>query len=118
MDGTGLSRQEQLILTAIERELCGDQQLDRRLRTMARRSMPLAATRGLLRRVPLGGTVGVLVLLSVALFHPAEASSSPALIWAFAAVWACTLFAMVLLVRRWCRGHRRQEQGPHRGTAE
>ncbi|MFJ4776020.1 hypothetical protein [Streptomyces sp. NPDC088762] len=108
MDGTGLSRQEQLILTAIERELCGDRRLDRRLRTMARRSMPLAAARGLLRHVPLGGTVAVLALLSVTLFQSAAASSSPALIWAFAAVWACTLVAMLLLVRRWCRGYRRR----------
>ncbi|MFB6518650.1 hypothetical protein [Streptomyces sp. NPDC056401] len=46
-------------------------------------------------------------LLGVAcavLFVRAVATSSPGLIWAFAAVWVLTLVCLLLLVIRWCRG--------------
>jgi hypothetical protein len=93
---------EQRILDEIERALRRDRRLDRRLRTLRPRRRPdltrVAAYRPRLR------TVVALLALSVALMVAGIVTSEPGVIWAFAAVWPVTLFAVFRLLCRWAEG--------------
>ncbi|MGW1767566.1 DUF3040 domain-containing protein [Streptomyces sp. NPDC002073] len=120
MDGPELSRQERRILHEIEEELRTDRLLDHRLRTLRRGLRPWTdAGEG---RAPhgLGLWAAFFGLASTALCARAAATSSPALIWAFAAAWFLTLVCLLLLVIRWCRraaaaANRRRSDGGGRG---
>ncbi|MFD3696856.1 DUF3040 domain-containing protein [Streptomyces sp. NPDC058646] len=104
MDGPELSRQEQRMLADIERDLCADPLLDRRLRTMHRGIRPWSSPAARARRNGLALCASFLGFVCAVLFVRAAATSSPALLWAFAAVWVVTLVCLLLLVmRRWRR---------------
>lgn len=97
---------EQHILDEIERALSRDRRLARRLRTLRVRRGP-DVTR-LPARItsyrPRGRTVAVLLAVSVALMVTGIVTSAPWAIWAFAAVWPPTLFAVFRLLCRWSGG--------------
>lgn len=101
-----LPEHEQQILDEIERSLRRDRRLDRRLRTLKVRRGP-DLTR-LLTRVaacrPRGWTVAALLAVSVTLMVTGIVTSGPWAIWAFAAVWPITLFAVFRLLCRWSGG--------------
>ncbi|MFJ6797651.1 DUF3040 domain-containing protein [Streptomyces sp. NPDC091268] len=103
MDGPELSRQERRILGDIERELRADQLLDRRLRTLHRGIRPWTTQGDWRRRHGLGLGTGFLAVVCAVLLVRAAATSSPALIWAFAAAGVGTLLCLLVLVIRWCR---------------
>ncbi|MFD9307517.1 hypothetical protein ACFWCB_33395 [Streptomyces sp. NPDC060048] len=103
MDGPELSQQERMILEGIEQDLRTDQLLDRRLRTLRRGLRPWVSPLGWSRRHGLGVSTCLLGVVCAVLFVRAVATSSPTLIWAFAAVWVLTLVCLMLLVIRWCR---------------
>lgn len=103
MDGPELSEQEQRILSDIEQGLRADQRLDRRLRTLHRGIRPWASPGDWYRSHRLVLCTVLLGTACAALFVRAVATSSPALIWAFAAVWVLTLVCALLLTIRWCR---------------
>lgn len=103
MDGPELSQQEQRILHDIEQELSADQLLDRRLRTLRRGIRPWASSKGRHGPHGLGLCTALLGTVCAVLFVRAAATSSPALIWAFAAVWVLMLVCLLRLVIRWCR---------------
>lgn len=105
MDGPELSEQEQRILRDIEEDLRVDQVLDRRLRTLHRGIRPWASPGDWYRHGHgLGLCTALLGMACAVLFVRAAATSSPALIWVFAAVWVVTLVCLLRLVIRWCRG--------------
>ena len=121
MDEAGLSDRERRILSEIESELQGEQELERRLRTMrghGQRSMPrmsrvLSRVRPGVRR-PNGLVVCVLALASLVLLIAASLTVSPALIWVFAGTWTLTVVTAVPLIgRRWQerRSRRPQDRG-------
>lgn len=97
---------EQRLLDEIERALCRDRRLARRLRTLRRSRWPDVPA--LLRRVasyrPHTLTVALLCALSVGLMVTGMVTSAPAVIWAFAVVWPPTLFAVFRLLCRWSGG--------------
>ncbi|CAL9624970.1 hypothetical protein SUDANB176_05934 [Streptomyces sp. enrichment culture] len=97
---------EQHILDEIERALRRDRRLDRRLRTLRLHRGPDVP--GLLRRTasyrPRGRTVAALLAVSIALMVAGMVTSAPGVIWAFAAVWPPTLFAVFRLLCRWSGG--------------
>lgn len=103
MDGPELSRQERMILDDIEQDLCADRLLDRRLRTLRRGIRPWASPGNWSRRHRAGLCTGLLAAASAALLVRAAATSSPALIWAFAGAWVLTLALLLRHVVRWCR---------------
>lgn len=103
MDGPELSRQERIILNDIEQDLRADQLLDRRLRTLRRGIRPWASPWNWARRHPAGLCTGLLGAACAALLVCAVATSSPPLVWAFAAVWVITLVSLIRLAIGWCR---------------
>ncbi|MDQ1012537.1 hypothetical protein QFZ82_007022 [Streptomyces sp. V4I23] len=102
MDGAGLSQRERAILAGIEEQLRTDALLDRRLRTM-RPGLPFTEAPGLLRGRLLTLGTGLGGAMTAVLLVMAASSSSPALIWAFAATWVLTLSGLSLLLCRWSR---------------
>lgn len=103
MDGPELSQQELRILGDIEQDLRADQLLERRLRTLRRGVRPWTSPRDWRAPHLLGLCAALLGAGCAALFVRAVATSSPALIWAFAVLWVLTLVCLLLLVIRWCR---------------
>jgi hypothetical protein len=97
---------EQRILDEMERVLRRDRRLDRRLRTLRLSRLPDPAR--ILSRIasyrPRVLTVAVLLAVSTGLMVVGMATSEPAVIWAFAALWPVTLFAGFRLMCRWCGG--------------
>ncbi|MGW5612499.1 DUF3040 domain-containing protein [Streptomyces sp. NPDC003877] len=97
---------EQRILDEMERVLRRDRRLDRRLRTLRLSRLPGPAR--ILSRIasyrPRVLTVAVLLAVSTGLMVVGMATSEPAVIWAFAALWPVTLFAGFRLMCRWCGG--------------
>ncbi|MFH9735470.1 DUF3040 domain-containing protein [Streptomyces sp. NPDC017260] len=93
---------EQRVLDEVERALRRDRRLDRRLRTLRPGRRPdltrLASYR------PRALTVLLLLALSVTLMVTGIVTSRPGVIWAFAAVWPSTLFAVFRLLCRWTEG--------------
>ncbi|MBO1414449.1 hypothetical protein [Streptomyces sp. FH025] len=95
MDGPGLSGRELRILAEIEEGLRTDGQLDRALRTMRRGPVP--ALGGPLRaaaRVPLAA-FAMLLALSAGLLVVSADAHAPAVLAAFALVWAPTAFLVL-----------------------
>ncbi|MFP1624545.1 hypothetical protein ACLB9X_04890 [Streptomyces sp. 5K101] len=113
MDGAGLSQRERAILAGIEEHLRADALLDRRLRTM-RPGLSFTEARGVLRGRLLAVGTGLGAAVTAVLLVMAASSSSPALIWAFAATWVVTLTGLGLLVCRWSRGLAAGHQEPDR----
>ncbi|MCJ0869767.1 hypothetical protein [Streptomyces sp. AP-93] len=105
MDGPELSRQELMILKDMEQDLCADRLLDRRLRTLRRGVRPWTSPGSWSRRHRAGLYTGVLGVACAILLVYAVATSSPPLIWAFAAVWVFTLIRLIRLAIGWCRTH-------------
>ncbi|MER5760541.1 hypothetical protein [Streptomyces sp. NPDC002082] len=103
MDGPELSQQELRILGDIEQDLRADQLLERRLRTLRRGIRPWTTPRDWQGPHLLGVCAALLGAGCAAVFVRAVATSSPALIWAFAVLWVLTLGCLLLLVIRWCR---------------
>ncbi|CAL9290086.1 MULTISPECIES: DUF3040 domain-containing protein [Streptomyces] len=99
-----LPENEQRILDEMERALRRDRRLDRRLRTLrlSRRPDPAGVLARLGSYRPRGRTVLVLLAVSVALMVAGMVTSEPGVIWAFAALWPLTLFAVFRLMCRWC----------------
>ncbi|PZT70718.1 hypothetical protein DN402_06740 [Streptomyces sp. SW4] len=93
---------EQRILDEMERELRRDRRLDRRLRTFRPGRRPPLARVAAYR--PRTLTVLLLLTLSVTLMVAGIVTSRPGVIWAFAAVWPPTLFAVFRLLCRWTEG--------------
>jgi hypothetical protein len=97
---------EQRILDEMERVLRRDRRLDRQLRTLRLSRLPDPAR--ILSRIasyrPRVLTVAVLLAVSTGLMVVGMATSEPAVIWAFAALWPVTLFAGFRLMCRWCGG--------------
>ncbi|MEU1850604.1 DUF3040 domain-containing protein [Streptomyces sp. NPDC019990] len=97
---------EQRILDEMERALRRDRRLDRRLRTLRLSRLPDPA-RVLARLAsyrPRVWTVAVLLAVSIGLMVTGIVTSAPGVIWAFAALWPLTLFALFRLMCRWCGG--------------
>ncbi|MBT2450854.1 hypothetical protein J7F03_28025 [Streptomyces sp. ISL-43] len=92
-----------MILDGIEKDLRADQLLDRRLRTLRRGVRPWTSPLGWSHHHGLGLCTCLLGIVCAALFLRAVATTSPTLIWAFAAVWVPTLVCLLLLAIRWCR---------------
>jgi hypothetical protein len=93
---------EQRILAGMERALRRDRRLDRRLRTMGRpRRIPPVPRWWRCRPRVHAVTVVVLLVASVALMAAGIATSEPAVIWTFAAVWPVTLYSVFRLLCRW-----------------
>ena len=90
---------EQRILDEVERALRRDRRLERRLRTHRLRRCPDLSRVTHYRPHVL--TVGLLLTVSTTLLVLGIATSRPAVVWAFAAVWPLTLFASFRLVCRW-----------------
>jgi hypothetical protein len=97
-----LSEQEQRILEEVERELCRDRRLDRELRTF--RPGPGPGLARLASYRPRALTVALLCVLAVTLMVTGIVTSEPGVVWAFAAVWPVTLFAVFRLLCRWTEG--------------
>ncbi|WP_225804895.1 DUF3040 domain-containing protein [Streptomyces sp. NK15101] len=101
MDEARLSAHERRVLAEIEEQLNRDASLARRLRTMRRTPrLPVPSLARARRHLP---SLGVLALgvMALTLLVLAVDTEAPALIWAFAAVWALTLVtALFLAVRR------------------
>ncbi len=101
-----LSEHEQHVLDGIERALCRDRRLDRRLRTLRIRRGP-DVTR-LVTRIacfrPHGRTVAALFAVSVTLMVTGMVTSAPWAICSFAVLWPLTLFAGFRLLCRWSGG--------------
>ena len=93
---------EQRVLDEVERALRRDRRLDRRLRTLRLRRRPDLSR--ITRYRPHLLTVAFLLTVSVTLLVTGIVTSRPAVIWAFAAVWPLTLFALFRLVCRWAEG--------------
>ncbi|MCX4985115.1 hypothetical protein [Streptomyces sp. NBC_00572] len=113
-----LTHQERMILEGIEEGLRGDESLNRRLRTLglahARRHEGAGGAWGAVLRNRLGWCTIVLGIACVALFGLAAASSSPAPIWCFAAVWVVTAVCLIRLLQR--AVERRRNVSARRGT--
>ncbi|MFH8798722.1 DUF3040 domain-containing protein [Streptomyces sp. NPDC017936] len=92
-----LSDDERRILAEMERALRRDRRLDRRLRTLRWRP----GVSRLASYTPRAWTVAQLLAVSVGLMVAGIATSAPAVIWAFAAVWPLTLYAAFRLLCRW-----------------
>lgn len=90
---------EQRILDEVERALRRDRRLARRMRTLRLRRRPDLSRVTCYRPHVL--TVGLLLAVSVALMVTGIVTSRPAVIWAFAAFWPLTLFAVFRLLCRW-----------------
>lgn len=105
MDGAGLSDHERRILSEIESQLEGDQDLERKLRTMRGQRSPRTVSRIVGAN---GLTVCVLSVTSLILLISAVLTVSAALIWVFAVTWTLTLITVVRLVARRWRGRRRK----------
>ncbi|GGX04625.1 DUF3040 domain-containing protein [Streptomyces lomondensis] len=101
-----LPENEQRILDEMERALRRDRRLDRRMRTLrpSRRPDPARVLGRMASYRPRGVTVAILLVVSVALMVAGIVTSEPGVIWAFAAVWPLTLFAVFRLMCRWCEG--------------
>ncbi|MEU9916220.1 DUF3040 domain-containing protein [Streptomyces sp. NPDC051001] len=89
-------------LDEMERALRRDRRLERRMRRLGRRRRPLLARIAHYRPHP--WTVAVLLVISVGLVAAGIATSEPAVIWAFAALWPVTLYAGFRLLRGWTEG--------------
>ncbi|GHJ95929.1 hypothetical protein SNE510_54480 [Streptomyces sp. NE5-10] len=103
MDEARLSAYERRVLAEIEEELSADGHLARRMAGRRpfhrpRLPRPRVPARGGLAAATLGAATLVLLVLAVA-------TSTPALIWGFAAAWALTLILLLRLVVRWTRRH-------------
>ncbi|AQS66785.1 DUF3040 domain-containing protein [Streptomyces pactum] len=102
MSAGRLSDHEQRVLDEVERALCRDRGLDRRLRTLRLGRCPgLGRPAAYRPRTP---TVLLLLTVSVTLLVTGIVTSEPAVIWSFAAVWPVTLFAVFRLLCRWTEG--------------
>ncbi|WP_370413660.1 DUF3040 domain-containing protein [Streptomyces fradiae] len=102
MNERKLSREEKMILDGIEQDLRGDEPLDHRLRALGEENSP----GGWIRRHRLGLATACLGIVCVALFVPTVATSSPALLWLFAAVWVVTAVCLIRWVERGWRRRR------------
>ncbi|MEU4659452.1 DUF3040 domain-containing protein [Streptomyces sp. NPDC023723] len=102
MSVSRLPEHEQRILDDMERALRRDRRLDRRLRTFRPDRRPDPAR--LLTYRPRALTVLLLLAGSVTLMVTGIVTSEPGVIWAFAAVWPVTLFAVFRLMCRWADG--------------
>ncbi|NML50647.1 DUF3040 domain-containing protein [Streptomyces sp. R302] len=105
MDEARLSAHERRVLAEIEADLSADDRLASRMgehRQVPR--LPRIAGRGGVGAVALGALTLTLLVLAVA-------TSTPALIWAFAAAWVVTLILLLRMVVRWTR--RRAGGGRH-----
>ncbi len=98
MEEARLSAYERRVLAEIEEQLSADDGLARR---MAGRRPSLRVPRP---RLPRLGAL-MLAAATLALLVLAAATSSPALTWAFAAVWVVTLIVLLRMVVRWTRRH-------------
>lgn len=114
MDGPELSKHERSILDGIERELCADELLDRRLRTLSRGIRPWTPRRTALeRRIAL--LTWLLAAACVAVFARAVATQAPTLLWTFAALWVLTAVSLLRIACDWgsrkvtARAHRSKE---------
>ncbi|MER8047740.1 hypothetical protein [Streptomyces sp. NPDC094032] len=110
MDEARLSPRERRILEEIEQGLGTDRSLARGLRTghparWHRHPRPGLHHPGLRFRRPGGRVTALLGVAALALFVAAVATESPALIWAFAAVWVVTLVSVLRLLLGWSRRH-------------
>ncbi|MFJ4871642.1 DUF3040 domain-containing protein [Streptomyces sp. NPDC088757] len=99
-----LSEHERRVLAEMEERLDRDEPLARRLRTTRPRSRPLPSSpspaAGARRRLPALGMAS-LAVVALVLLVLAVTTGSPALVWAFAAVWILTLLAVLgVFVRR------------------
>ncbi|RSS84128.1 DUF3040 domain-containing protein [Streptomyces sp. WAC06614] len=106
MEGRELSPRERQILGEIERTLETDGLLARRLSTMRRGARPWtgpSAVVAAVRAHRLAWAAWLAGLASLVLFVPAAATSSPPLIWGFAAAWVLTLVCVLRLVWQSCR---------------
>ncbi|MEU6932433.1 DUF3040 domain-containing protein [Streptomyces sp. NPDC046385] len=99
MDEARLSPRERRILEEIEQSLGADRSLARGLRTGH------AGRHGLRLRRPGGRATALLGAVALTLFVTAVATESPALIWAFAAVWVVTLVCLLRLLLDWSHRH-------------
>lgn len=97
-----LPEHEQRILDEVERALRRDRRLERRLRTFRPSRRPDPAR--LLAHRPRTLTVLLLLAVSVTLMVTGIVTSEPGVIWAFAAVWPVTLFAVFRTLCRWTEG--------------
>ncbi|MGV9251471.1 DUF3040 domain-containing protein [Streptomyces sp. NPDC003697] len=92
---------EQRILDEVERALRRDRRLDRRLRTLRLHRRPDLS--GVASWAPPSWLVALLLAVSVGLMVTGIVTSAAAVIWAFAAMWPVTLFAVFRLLCRWSR---------------
>ncbi|GHF96385.1 DUF3040 domain-containing protein [Streptomyces hydrogenans] len=106
MDEVRLSAYERRVLAEIEEELSADDHLARRMagrRPSLRPRLPrprLPRHRITVRGGPAAAVLGAATLTLLVL---AVATSTPALIWGFAAAWMLTLILLLRLVLRWTR---------------
>ncbi|MGW4699671.1 DUF3040 domain-containing protein [Streptomyces sp. NPDC004285] len=103
MDEARLTAHERRVLAEIEEALERDVSLARRLRTMRPPRLSAPSVAGTRRRLPALGIAG-LGAVTLTLLVLAVATEAPALIWAFAAVWVLTLFALLIVIVRRIRG--------------
>ncbi|MFK0119903.1 DUF3040 domain-containing protein [Streptomyces sp. NPDC090994] len=97
-----LPEHEQRVLDEVERALRRDRRLERRLRTFRPSRRPDPARLSAYR--PRTPTVLLLLAVSVTLMVTGIVTSEPGVIWAFAAVWPVTLFAVFRVLCRWTEG--------------
>ncbi|MFF6788019.1 DUF3040 domain-containing protein [Streptomyces filamentosus] len=101
MEEARLSAYERRVLAEIEEGLGADTDLVRRMagrRPSPRLPRPRPAWRG-------GTAAAVLGAVTLSLLVLAVATSSPGLVWGFAAAWVVTLLLLLRLVVRWARRH-------------
>ncbi|MBT2676436.1 DUF3040 domain-containing protein [Streptomyces sp. ISL-14] len=91
---------EQRILEEMERALRRDRRLARRLRRLSRPSRRPRLSR-LVSCTPRPWSVALLLAVSVGLMVSGMTTSEPGVIWAFAAVWPLTLYAVFRLLCHW-----------------
>ncbi|MEV7520296.1 hypothetical protein [Streptomyces sp. NPDC091371] len=101
MDGPELSQQERMILEDIEARLRTDHLLDRRLRTLRRGARPWTGSWTDPRSPGLGLYTCLLAIACAAAFVRAVTTSSPTVLWVFAALWVPTALCLLRLLCRW-----------------
>ncbi|MFC9262937.1 DUF3040 domain-containing protein [Streptomyces hydrogenans] len=101
MDEARLSAYERRVLAEMEEELSADDHLARRMAGRRPSLRPrLPRHRITVRGGPAAAVLGAATLTLLVL---AVATSTPALIWGFAAAWVLTLILLLRLVVRWTR---------------
>ncbi|MGW4779051.1 DUF3040 domain-containing protein [Streptomyces filamentosus] len=108
MEETRLSAYERRVLAEIEEDLGADTGLARRMaghRPSLRPPRPRPTWLGATAAAVLGAVTLSLLVLAVA-------TSSPGLVWGFAAAWVVTLLLLLRLVVRWARRHAAGPAGP------